>query len=237
MRTPWVRLVLAISLDGRIALPNGGIAKLGSKCDRRVLEEALAWSDGTLMGGGTLRAHRSTCLIHDRDLIKQRLLTGRSQQPVSLIVSSQNLPPPDWPFFKQPIQRWLLVPPNMPSQTSSKNGYECVIQMNSQWSETLAELKTKGLSRLILLGGAHLAASLFQADQIDELQLTLSPRIIGGEKTWIPAGANSLPIELRDAQAWQLAQSEQLDNNELILRYFRNRSQESSKSSMKLSNN
>ena len=48
---PSLRLVLAVSLDGRLAPPEGGAAQLGGRGDRRVLEEALAWADGCLVAG------------------------------------------------------------------------------------------------------------------------------------------------------------------------------------------
>ena len=67
MNKIWIKVVLAISLDGRISLPNGGKAQLGNKGDRRVLEESLAWADATLMGGETLRVHKNTCLIHEEE--------------------------------------------------------------------------------------------------------------------------------------------------------------------------
>ena len=75
--TPWLRLVLAVSLDGRLAPPEGGAAQLGGKGDRRALEEALAWSDGCLIGGETLRRHGTTCLIHAPDLLEERARQGR----------------------------------------------------------------------------------------------------------------------------------------------------------------
>ena len=53
MQRPLVRLVLAVSLDGRLAPPSGGAAQLGGAGDRRVLEQALAWSDAVLIGAGT----------------------------------------------------------------------------------------------------------------------------------------------------------------------------------------
>ena len=51
---PQLRLVLAVSLDGRLAPAEGGAAQLGGSGDRRVLEEALAWADGCLIGAETL---------------------------------------------------------------------------------------------------------------------------------------------------------------------------------------
>ena len=67
---PTVRLVLAISLDGRLAPPEGGAAQLGGKGDRAVLEQALAWADACLVGAGTLRARHCTCLIRVPELLE-----------------------------------------------------------------------------------------------------------------------------------------------------------------------
>ena len=57
---PEVRLVLAISLDGRLAPAEGGAVHLGGEGDRVALDQALAWADACLIGAGTLRAHQCT---------------------------------------------------------------------------------------------------------------------------------------------------------------------------------
>ncbi len=222
---PWVRLVLAISLDGRLAFPSRGAAHLGGGGDRRVLEEALGWSDGTLMGGGTLSAHRSTCLIHAQNLIDDRLMEGRSEQPISLVVSRGKQLSADWPFFRQPIRRWLLVPRECSSDASlninTPVGFERQFPIEDDWNETLEVLSHAGLSRLVLLGGAKLVGSFLKADSVDELQLTLAPRILGGEYSWVPTAINDLPLSLQDSGAWRLQAVEPLDDNELMVRYFR----------------
>ena len=84
-----LRLVLAVSLDGRLAPPSGGAAQLGGPADRRVLEEALAWADLAVVGAGTVRAHGCSCLIHRPELLQQRQSRGQSPQPPLLIVSRQ----------------------------------------------------------------------------------------------------------------------------------------------------
>ena len=78
MKKKWVKLVLASSIDGRIAYPEGGKTQLGQSGDRLVLEESLAWSDGILMGGQTLRDHQSICLIKNKSLLKKRLFSTLS---------------------------------------------------------------------------------------------------------------------------------------------------------------
>jgi len=211
---------LAISIDGRLALPSGGKASIGGDGDRKILEESLAWSDAALIGGETLRSHQNTCLIHNPKLIKDRREQGKSDQPITIVVSRRNNFPKDWSFFHQPIRRWLLSP----SIKNETKLYEREIKMSKHWSENMNELKKAGLSKLLLLGGASLAESIFQADEIDELLLTVCPKIIGGEKIWIPSRSNNLPISLRDPNAWNLKENKILDNNESVVRYFRNQS-------------
>ncbi len=237
--TSWIRLVLAISLDGRISPPLGGPAHLGGKGDRRVLEESLAWADGTLMGSKTLQAHQSTCLIKTPELTKKRLLEGRSAQPISIIVSRLKKHSLEWPFFKQPLKRWLLSPPaygkDAENNQQSITGYDCQIALKSQWQDTLLELTKKGLHKLVILGGAELVGSLLEADVIDELQLTITPKILGGENTWVPIETTNLHGEVTNQTRWLLKESNSLESNEFMLRYFRNRSN-SLQSSLKTCN-
>ena len=221
MASLWIRLVLAISLDGRLALPHGGKAQLGSNSDRKVLEDSLAWSDATLIGGGTLRAHQNTCLIHNHELIKHRISEGRSEQPIAIVISNQKDFCKDWPFYNQPIKRWLICSKTTSTQNNRLCGYERLFTLHSDWSTTFNELKEEGLRRIVLLGGAKLTGSLLKADLIDELQITVTPKIIGGNYCWVPTHMEDLPNILRDSNAWLLKENYQLDNNELLLRYFR----------------
>jgi len=205
-----LRLVLAVSLDGRLAPPEGGAAQLGGVGDREVLEEALAWADGCLIGAETLRRHGSTCLIRAPHLLAQRAASGRAQQPLAVVVSrgadiSQGLP-----FWQQPLQRWLLTPGGSPAASP----FDRCLDLES-WGIALAALADLGLERLVVLGGAGLASSLLAEGWIDELQLTLCPRLLGGPHAWLPLeGA----IQSGD---WCLQEHRRLEGEELLLRYRR----------------
>ena len=214
-----VRLVLAVSLDGRLAPPEGGVAQLGGSGDRRVLEEALAWSDAALIGAGTLRAHRSSCLIRDRDLLQERIRAGRKAQPAALVVSRDAGFPLEWPFFQQPFERHVLSAGN-----GAVPGFKSSFRLASSWGETLKQLVSKGWVRLALLGGAVLTHSLLAQDAVDELQLTLSPRLLGGPFNWLLQSETALPETLASPQAWSLQETRSLGGNELLVRYHRNRS-------------
>ena len=108
-----LRLVLALSLDGRLAPPDGGAAQIGGAGDREVLEQALAWADAVMLGAGTLRAHGSSCQIRRPELLAARQQRGVAPQPITLVVSRSCAPPgfqPEWLFWRQPLQRWLVAP-------------------------------------------------------------------------------------------------------------------------------
>ena len=217
LERPETRLVLAISLDGRLAPAEGGAAQLGGQGDRRVLDASLAWADASLMGAGTLRAHESTCLIRDRALLQQRVDQGRSVQPAVVVVSRNHDFPQQWRFFRQPLERWLLAP-KAPAQ-----GFDRWIPLGSSWPDRLGALRSFGVRRLVLLGGASLAAELLQADCVDALQLTLVPTLLGGAHTWFPVEQGLLPVQMMGLGAWGCDGVEDLGDGEMMLRYRRQR--------------
>ena len=238
---PQVRLVLAVSLDGRLASPEGGAAQLGGAGDRRALEEALAWADGCLIGAQTLRLHGSTCLIRQPDLLEFRRGQGRPPQPWARAVSRSGRFDPQLPFFHQPVGRGLVAPAGV--RSSPPAGFDrlwslppdgsgfCHPQgaespcsradishdhrVGSGWPALLAELAAGGMEQLVLLGGAQLAASLLALDLVDGLQLTLVPRLLGGAHSWLPVAP--LPAPGR----WELEESRPLGQGELLVRYSR----------------
>ena len=211
---PQLRLVLAVSLDGSLAPAEGGAAQLGGPGDRRVLEEALAWADGCLIGAETLRLHGSTCLIHAPDLLEQRHLAARPPQPAALVVSRSGQIPGQLPFFQQPIDRWLLAPASAAPVPGQAPGFQRHVPLEP-WPRLLSGLAAEGLERLLVLGGAQLAACLLREALIDELQLTLCPQVLGGPHSWVPLQ------EACPGSHWRLQETRQLGGDELMLRYAR----------------
>ena len=223
MENTWVRLVLASSIDGRIAYPEGGETNLGLQGDRLVLEESLLWSDALLVGGQTLRDHQSICLIKNAKLLKQRISEGKNSQPISLVVSNQKDYPSDWSFFQQPIQRWQLRNETNYSERNIKKRFHKIIHLKSTWLESLEILRQEGLSKLSLLGGANLIRSFLLEDLIDELQITITPKLLGGKYSWVSSKINNLERIMNEKIQWSLIESKDLGNSELLLRYYRNK--------------
>lgn len=227
--------MLAISLDGRLAAAEGGAAQIGGAGDRQVLEEALAWADAVLLGAQTLRLHGSTCLIHRPELLTQRSAAGLAPQPLAIVVSRSGVVPPELPFFQQPLERGLLLLEPSPGLPRLHQPLDRGLRLEAAparpvasgfgrrwrccgWSEALAQLAAAGLERLVVLGGATLAASLLAENQLDELQLTLCPRLLGGPHSWLGATAR---LDLASQSGWRLVEQRPLVGDELLVRYRR----------------
>ena len=221
MKKQWVKLVLASSIDGRIAYPEGGKTQLGKSGDRLVLEESLAWSDGILLGAQTLRDHQSICIIKNKNFIKKRILEGKPEQPISLVASSQIDFPTNWNFFKQPVQKWLLQKQNKTNLGTVPKGFNKRLYLKLKWRDSLDDLYEKGFSKIVLLGGANLISSFLKEDLINELQITITPHILGGSYCWVSSKLNNLNKMMDQNNSWILQESKKLGDDELLIRYLR----------------
>lgn len=136
---PMLSLKLATSFDGRIALASGESQWITGPEARRHVHALRLGHDAVMVGGGTVRADHPSLNVRGFGAVKQ---------PVRIIVSSGALPdlPAEGPDFG-PL--W---------QMSDRDP-----------AAVLAELGQRGLTRVFCEGGGQLAASLLQADLVDEL--------------------------------------------------------------------
>ena len=165
------------------------------------------------MGSGTLRDHKSTCLIRNADLINERLENFLTPQPISIIVSQNQQFSNTWNYFFQPVRRWIL------SINEPTEDFDSWIKMDKSWDSTLSKLHEQGVKKLLLLGGAKLASSLLSFNLVDEIQFTLTPKLVGGNHLWLLGNVNYTQIN----ENWKLEKLESLCNDEVMLRYSRKR--------------
>ncbi|MEA5603774.1 RibD family protein [Nostoc sp. UHCC 0252] len=214
---PHTTVVLAMSADGKIADFKRSPARFGSRVDKAHLEKQIAASDAVLFGAGTLRAYGTTLTVSDPTLVKLRAQEGKPPQPVYIVTThSANLNPEIY-FFKQPVRRWLLTTKagvlswkeRLQTLTSTiRTGtQECppefeqilVFETPTREIDILAALKHLAnidITRLVVLGGGELVASLLGLDLIDELWLTVCPLILGGSNAPTPTGGKGFLSDL-----------------------------------------
>ena len=67
-----------------------------------------------------------------------------------------------------------------------------------------------------------LISSFLLEDLINELQITITPHLLGGSYCWVSSELNNLKSIMNNSENWILKETKNLGNNELLLRYFRN---------------
>jgi len=210
---PRVTIVIASSLDGRIAFPEGGESHLGSEEDRKMLNQNLSMVDATIFGLGTLKAHESTYLIKNCNENNEAKISKR--QPISIVASTSKKFNSNWKYFRQPIRRWLISSNKV--DNSSNNDFEKQLFFEDSWEKTLISLKKQGIKELALLGGTKLINSFIKEDLITDLKITIIPQIIGGRYTWIPPEQTNEIFKLK--RLWEIKSMKNLMNNEIYVHY------------------
>jgi len=210
---PRVIIIIASSLDGRIAFPEGGESHLGSEEDKRMLNQNLSMVDATIFGLGTLKAHQSTYLI--KNLNDNHEVNISKSQPISIVASNSKKFNSNWKYFRQPIRRWLISKSKV--DNSSNNDFEKKLFFENSWRKTLISLKKQGINDLALLGGAKLINSFIKEDLITDIKITIIPRIIGGNYTWIPPEQSNEIFNLK--RLWEIKSIKDLMNNEIHVHY------------------
>ncbi len=214
MKRPEIILVIASSLDGRIAFPQGGETHLGSKYDKQLLNKSLTKVDATLFGSGTLKAHQSTFLIRKNHFLKNRQEI-LANQPISVIAGNSENFSKSWRYFKQPIRRWLISSNRIIKD--SKVNFDKILFYENSWLHTLNILEKEGIKRIALLGGAKLIESFFKEDLIDEIKITICPKLIGGQYTWIPFKEKNDIFNIDNR--WKIKMTKVLKTSEVFIHY------------------
>jgi len=187
---PHTTVILAMSADGKIADHHRQAARFSSAEDLRHLETQIAQVDGVLFGANPLRAY-GTCLR----VRQPALLQGRSQrqqppQPIQIVCSGSGNLDRQWPFFQQPVPRWLITHASRAQCWQGLGAFEQVLTLSEQvenaWQAMAHTLKVQGIQTLALLGGGTLVAAWLMAGLVDELYLTVCPLLIGGAKSPTP---------------------------------------------------
>ncbi len=213
MSIPRVIIVIASSLDGRIAFPGGGESHLGSVEDKKMLNQDLSMVDATIFGLGTLIAHQSTYLV--KNLNNNDEANISKSQPISIVATNSKKFNRNWQYFRQPIRRWLISKSKV--DNSSNNYFEKQLYFEDSWGKTLISLKKEGINDLALLGGAKLINSFIKEDLITDIKITIIPQIIGGRYTWIPPEETNEIFNLK--RLWEIKSIKNLMNNEIQVHY------------------
>ena len=179
---PYVLINMVSSLDGKAAI-EGKAGSIGGPADRAVMRNLRALTDAVMIGAGTLRAEKLSLAVPE-NLAQTREAHGLDPQPLAILVTETGDVPLQTNLLGLlPDNLLILASPETPqarlTALSSYASVEVVLDLNS----ALEALKGRyGVDVLLVEGGPALNHALVRNGLVDELFLTLAPKLLGGER-------------------------------------------------------
>jgi riboflavin-specific deaminase-like protein len=181
---PYLILNMASTLDGRASI-DGRSGAIGNRADRELFHALRAGVDAVMAGAGTVRVERYGRIIAEQRVRRERVERGLSAEPLACIVSGRLSLPPDTPLLGEPQARVAIVTASAASlpETAAKVQYVRAARDGElDLALAMRELRERFDVRTLLCeGGPHLNTQLLLAGLVDELFLSLAPKLAGGE--------------------------------------------------------
>ena len=212
---PFVATNFVATVDGRATIA-GRSGPIGSQTDTEMLQQLRTRFDAVMIGAGTMRVERYGRIVPDPAMRARRERIGLPPDPLAVIVSGRLDLPWDAPLFTDGAGRVLVFtaseadPPGTetPLRVVRHEGFVDPV-------EAMRHLRREhGVRALLCEGGPGLHGELQAAGLVDELFLTIAPKISGGEA---PRIIEAELLEVADLELIWLLE----ERGELFARYRR----------------
>jgi riboflavin-specific deaminase-like protein len=210
---PYLGLNMVSSLDGKATL-NWRTKGLSSEIDRRVFHLLRTQADAVMVGAGTAREERYGRMTKNDELRQRRVNEGFVPDALAVVVSGRLNLPPDLPLLNEPEQR-VVIATAADHELPGLTGDVEYARVGDDLPRLLAYLHERhGVRSILCEGGPTLNSFLFAAGLVDELFLTLSPKLLAGASALTIVAGREL-VEPADARLVSVAEAE----NELFTRW------------------
>jgi riboflavin-specific deaminase-like protein len=212
---PLVAMNFAATVDGRATIA-GVSGPIGSDTDTAMLAGLRTRFDAVMIGAGTMRAERYGRPVASQEKRESRERLGLPPDPLMVIVSGRLDLPWDAPLFNEGDGRVLIFTASEAEPPETATVVEVIRhQRFVEMVEALRQLRQElGVRALLCEGGPGLHGELEGGGMVDDLFLTIAPKLVGGEAPRIVEGdlPGIAPLQLE----WLLE-----EDGELFLRYRR----------------
>ena len=160
---PFFYTSFVATVDGKVYVNKNGYWPIGSRTDYEAFTNLRAHADAIIDGKNTaLRFAKNTIeTVHSESFKKTRQEFGKINTPQYIIVTKH---------------------PDEALQAAIKNPYVFTPVILKDIQDVISYLQKEQLQNIFVDGGPQLLGSFFENDLIDEVFLTISPRIFGNSE-------------------------------------------------------
>ena len=213
---PYTLVNFVASADGHAAF-RGRSRWLSDDADREMFHGLREHVDAVIAGTGTLRSERYGRMVRDSERRRRRAASGLNPEPLAVVVSRSGDVPTDIPLFSDPGSRVVVFTPET-LETSTLAAQPEVVRVDPgelTLTTVMRRLRSSyDVRSLLCEGGPTLFGALLQEDLVDELFVSLAPKVTGGGN----APAISAGPELAELCALSIVWALELEGT-LYLRY------------------
>ena len=176
---PYLGLNMVSSLDGKATI-DWRTKGLSTELDRRLFHHLRTQFDAVMVGAGTLRMERYGRMAKSDELRAKREAEGLARDPLAVIVSGRLDLPADLPLLQEPEQR-VLIATGSDAILPGLSADVTYLRTGGDLPLLMARLREDyGVRSVLCEGGPTLNSFLLAAGLVDELFLTLNPKLSGG---------------------------------------------------------
>ena len=193
------RVNMVVSLDGKFAGPSGRSKDISGPADLRVLLALRLLSDVVLVGAKTAIGEK-----YRHTSVREDLREIAEHNPRFCLVSSSLELSHDAPIFSDIAHKPTIITASR-NTAEWKNNYRRLSEIADieicegaelTGSKIRDTLHNRGYKKILCEGGPTLLKTLFSNHVVDELDLTISPTIVGTKPTMNPLGENLQRLQL-----------------------------------------
>jgi diaminohydroxyphosphoribosylaminopyrimidine deaminase/5-amino-6-(5-phosphoribosylamino)uracil reductase len=216
---PHLILKLAVSSDDRIGAAGRKPVAISGEAARARVHLLRAQCDAVLVGIGTV--------IADDPLLTCRLPGMAARSPIRVVLDCTLRLPGTARLVDSARETPLWVMTSEPAETTAAmrlgaGGAEVIAvpaavspQPGLDWPAVLRELAGRGITRLLVEGGARVASSVVAAGLVDEVWLLRGPDAIGADGV---AALDALPLTtITQSPVFRVRASDRLDRDTLTI--------------------
>lgn len=222
-RTPFVILKTAMTLDGKIATPDGQSKWITGESSRKIVHQMRSSVDAILTAVGTVKADNPEFTVRMGQ--GSRVKGQGIKNPKRIVIDPDLETPIDYKIFKTPPETIVVMKKvqtsNFKVQSLKERGIKFIEydgeRVDLKW--LMKRLGEIGITSVMIEGGSSLNAYALQDGIVDKAVFFIAPKIIGGRDS-IPAIGGKTFRRLEDAFRLRDMKIKRVGDDLMIEGYF-----------------